>query len=77
MSESLAIEKLYMQLRLKGYFRLDFFTSENYQMIKALYKTWLERGYIEKEDEVLKLSYLGYLMFDSLMDDIFRDIKLA
>ncbi|MGE3610781.1 MAG: coproporphyrinogen-III oxidase family protein [Bacteriovoracaceae bacterium] len=50
-------------------------TSDGWQAPKeysCLMKSWIQQGYALEELGKIKLSSLGYLMLDSLMDDLFR-----
>ena len=71
------IENLYMKLRSSGGLCFSDFSGDNLSSFKKNYATWQARGYIEREDtERVFLSSLGFLMLDSLMDDIFRDLTI-
>lgn len=77
---SLIIEKLFLGLRTsKGIDLSQLFTSEvDLSEIEKLKKTWLELGYIDKMSDrsgYVKLLPLGFLMCDSIIDDIFKHIS--
>lgn len=73
---SLFIEKLYMQLRAKGCFDRNIFDGKNYMIFKKLTKKWSELGYLKSFENDFELTSNGYLMLDSLMDDIFGHLDL-
>jgi oxygen-independent coproporphyrinogen-3 oxidase len=63
--KELSLEKMYLSLR----------TSDGFPMPKGLecvVKSWLQQNYATFENGFIKLTSLGYLILDSLMDDIFR-----
>jgi oxygen-independent coproporphyrinogen-3 oxidase len=75
---SLIIEKLFLGLRFKhGFNPYELFRRESDALIlNQLFLDWKEKGYLaekSKKDE-LYLTSLGYLMCDSLIDDIFKEI---
>lgn len=63
--KELELEKTYLSLR----------TSDGIPFKKGmeeLLSTWQQLQYAKREDQQIKLTTLGFLMLDSLMDDIFR-----
>lgn len=63
--EELGIEELYLKLR----------TSEGVlpnPSAAPVYQEWQKKGYCFEEQGRIKLSSLGFIMLDSLMDDWFR-----
>lgn len=63
--KELSLEQTYLSLR----------TSEGWIPPKGsecLMKSWSQQGYAETQNERVKLTSLGFLMLDSLMDDLFR-----
>ena len=73
---SLLIEKLFLGLRFHNGFDFEtLFPNENKSFVK-LYKKWTESGYLENYSSTheIYLSALGYLMCDSLIDDVFKEI---
>lgn len=76
--DSLIVEKLFLGLRnfrgidLKTLFPAKDFTDE----ITELYSSWMRQGYLTEasSEQWFQLTALGYLMSDSLMDDIFKKI---
>jgi coproporphyrinogen III oxidase-like Fe-S oxidoreductase len=63
--EELELEHQYLGLR----------TSLGIQMRsewKGLFEGWQKKNYAELKDDRIQLTSLGFLMLDSLMDDIFR-----
>lgn len=64
-SSELKLEETYLSLR----------TSEGWIPPKGsecLMKSWTQQGFATYENDRVKLSSLGFLMLDSLMDDLFR-----
>lgn len=63
--KELSLEQTYLSLR----------TSHGWVPPKGsecLMKSWSQQGYAEIQNERIKLTSLGFLMLDSLMDDLFR-----
>lgn len=63
--KELDLESTYLSLR----------TSDGWlppEKLSCLMKSWKKQGYAEENQGKIKLTSLGYLMLDSLMDDIFR-----
>ena len=74
---SLLIEMIYMKLRAGGMLNIDFFQGDNKHAFEGLLDRWKSLGYIKKlVDGDICLAAEGYLVLDSLMDDIFRDLSL-
>jgi oxygen-independent coproporphyrinogen-3 oxidase len=74
---SLEIEKIYMKLRTSGGLSLDYFSGVNGDKFKELINAWHGRGYLLPfEQNNIHLSPRGYLMLDSLMDDIFSKLTI-
>lgn len=73
---SLTIEKIYMKLRAKGLMSVDFFDGENQQRFLKLIEAWDRQGYIAASKPCLELTPCGYLLLDSLMDDIFKELTI-
>ena len=76
--ESLLIEKLFLALRFHHgvNFKKLFIRHEQQDVIEKLIKKWKEQNYLTS-DSVLEQAYLtslGYLMCDSLIDDIFKEV---
>jgi len=61
------LEKNYLELRTS-----EGWKPKNPQKMGCLIKSWEQQGYGKWTGEKMKLSSLGFLMLDSLMDDIFR-----
>lgn len=64
-TKELALENTYLSLR----------TSEGIPLRKGMecvVKSWTQQNYCIEENSTVKLTALGFLMLDSLMDDIFR-----
>lgn len=75
--DSFLIEKIYMGIRcFHGINLLELFPNQSLSLEKIL-KAWDRSGYLKGELDIakVKLSPKGYLMCDSLMDDLFREIK--
>ncbi len=75
--ESFLLEKIYMSLR--SCLGLDFnlFDDENKKKLKTLCEKWTKTGYVKLLDEQrVTLNSKGYIVLDSLMDDIFRELSL-
>lgn len=73
---SLMIEKLYMQLRSRGCFDKNILDNQNRLAFSKLEDQWISRGYVASSSDSFELTALGYLMLDSLMDDIFNTLTL-
>lgn len=73
---SLIIEKLYMQLRAKACFDPIILGDKNELAFKKLKNVWRERGYVAEGRDEFELTAQGYLMLDSLMDDVFNSLSL-
>lgn len=74
---SLSIEKLYMKLRTAGGLGLDDFEDSNREGVEKLVGAWQDRGYIKSlENNKIHLAAKGYLMLDSLIDDIFNHLSI-
>lgn len=61
----LELEKTYLSLRISDGWQFP----ERY---RSLIQSWKQQGYGEEEAGTVKLTSLGFLMLDSLMDDLFR-----
>ncbi len=75
--EALIIEKLFLGLRSKSHFNLLSLLPGNESIFNRLCEQWKKQGYLAPEATIenLKLSPLGYLMCDSLIDDVFKQVK--
>lgn len=75
LGESLLIEKLYMNLRYHGGLKPSELFSDT-SAFEQLFNKWKNAGYLSDKAHVghIILSSEGYLMCDSLMDDIFKAI---
>lgn len=63
--DELQLEKMYLGLR----------TSQGFPMndgLRCLLQSWSNQNYARQEGDKVKLTSLGFLMLDSLMDDLFR-----
>lgn len=73
---SLLLEKLYMGIRHSGGLKWEeYFKDENLHSARKLYPKWLNLGYLDlgaTQDHII-LSSKGYLMCDSLIDDVFAN----
>ena len=63
--EELDLEATYLSLRISDGWKAP-------EKFKNLMKSWKDQGYCREEDGMIKLTSLGFLMLDSLMDDLFR-----
>lgn len=77
--ESLIIEKLFLGLRSsRGINLFEIFTSSHeHETLINLASEWKELGYLEhfSNEGDVQLSTLGFLMCDSVIDDIFKKIS--
>lgn len=73
---SLEIERIYMLLRMKKGLKTSYFKGENREKFEGLIQKWEQAGYLLGYKEGVQLSAQGYLLMDSLMDDIFRDLSV-
>ncbi len=73
---SLKIEQIYMMLRVNNGLKDDYFKGENLVKFQSLKSQWSKRGYIKSEVGGISLTPAGFLIIDSLMDDIFRDLTI-
>jgi oxygen-independent coproporphyrinogen III oxidase len=72
--EEYKLERLYTLLRTdEGISGSDFF--EETEKWTHLVKKWGSLGYLAQKEERITLSAKGYLLMDSLMDDIFLNFK--
>jgi oxygen-independent coproporphyrinogen-3 oxidase len=75
---SLLIEKLFLGLRFKNRFnpKTLFNKINDHKKLDVLFLKWKDLGYLNQESssDSINLSALGYLMCDSLIDDIFKEI---
>jgi coproporphyrinogen III oxidase-like Fe-S oxidoreductase len=63
--KELSLERLYLGLRTSDGFQLT-------QNLTCLVESWSQQKYVILEGQLIKLTSLGFLMLDSLMDDLFR-----
>lgn len=68
--DSLRIEKAYLGLRNSIGLNKNFFKDQN--SLEKVLISWNNQGYLKDFKEVIKLTPLGYLMLDSLIDDLFK-----
>ena len=77
--ESFLIEKIFLGLRSReGLDLYKIFPADSQiSKIKSLKKSWGKAGYLSSdlESPVVQLTSLGYLMCDSVIDDIFKEIS--
>ncbi len=71
----LELEKVYLNLRtFKGLGLSDVVSRGNDKALFSLIKEWRSKGYLRSaEGERLRLSSKGFLLLDSIMDDLFRE----
>ncbi|MFY7992797.1 MAG: coproporphyrinogen-III oxidase family protein [Bacteriovoracaceae bacterium] len=67
-AKELNLEKIYLSLRLSSGWKPMVMREE----LTHLIKSWESLGYAHFTDETIKLNSLGFLMLDSLMDDLFK-----
>lgn len=76
--DSLLIEKLFLGIRYQGDINLlDLFGKKQEQAVEKCISMWKERKYIsiDSSPTCLRPLPLGYLMSDSMVDDIFREVE--
>ena len=74
--KSFKLERLYMRLRTHlGLNPQDFFTSEETEVFLKIAFEWKDRGLLTESQKGFYLTAQGYLLLDSLMDEIFISIK--
>lgn len=66
--KELSLERTYLSLRLSTGWKPEVMKGDLICQIKS----WEQQGYAVYQDEVVVLTSLGFLMLDSLMDDLFR-----
>ena len=66
-STEIDLEKTYLELRTS-----EGWSPKDPQKMSCLIKSWEQQKYGKWTDGKMRLSSLGFLMLDSLMDDIFR-----
>ena len=66
------IERIYVSLRINEGIALDFFNQEK---LTELGKKWQERDLAILKDDKIILTSKGYLLLDSLMDEVFITFK--
>jgi oxygen-independent coproporphyrinogen-3 oxidase len=72
--DSLRIEKAYLALRNQMGLSMDFFSNEELVLLLQLMGEWNEAGYLRLENpDKITLSPQGYLMLDSVIDDLFKE----
>jgi oxygen-independent coproporphyrinogen-3 oxidase len=72
----LKIEQIYMMLRVKNGLKDNYFSGENLVKFQNLKRSWSDRGYIKSLANGIHLSYQGFLVIDSLMDDMFKELSI-
>ena len=73
--EKFKLEKFYTSLRTnEGLDPHEFFTGEDMDEWKKLGEKWEKAGFISSKNPHMTLSPKGYLMMDSLMEDVFLSI---
>jgi len=76
---SLMIEKIFLGLRFKNDFNLSelFSKEKEKKVLEEIIDQWKKVGYIEENSEVsaIKVTSLGYLMNDTLINDVFKYLK--
>ena len=69
------LEKIYLSLRtFRGLNVSDLFSKDNDYALYSLIDEWRLKGYLSSlENERVSLSPKGFLLLDSIMDDLFRE----
>jgi len=71
--ESFLLEKIYMSMRSSEGLDLNLLSIEKNQKLELLVSDWESKNYIKsKVDNKIYLSTRGYLLLDSLMNDLFN-----
>lgn len=70
-SDEISIEKVYLALRNAMGLEKSYFDHVDTVGFEKVLLKWSKLGYLKDSKEVIKLTSLGYLMLDSLMDDLF------
>ncbi len=65
--EEFKLEKIYMGIRSEEGIKISDFSNEILHVVKK----WKERGLVNENGEIVKLTSKGYLLLDSLMNDLF------
>lgn len=76
--ESLLIEKLFLGIRYNGQFNLaKLFSYQSNEALNKCVSMWKKRKYISDNSHVenIRTLPLGYLMSDSMVDDVFREVE--
>jgi oxygen-independent coproporphyrinogen-3 oxidase len=73
--QELRLEKLYTLLRTDIGIQGEDFFEDKKSWIKLL-DSWQEKGFILSKNGNTKLTSKGYLLMDSLMNDIFNQVKM-
>lgn len=69
--KSIKLEMLYLKLRTNVGLNLEsFFSKTDLKIVEKVVKSWQKRDYIDSINPV-KLSALGFIMLDFLMDELF------
>lgn len=70
-SDQVKLEKVYMNLRSSIGLKKSLLSDQN--KIEDMAKKWQKRGYLKNNEDSIQLNSVGYLMLDSLMDDLFTE----
>lgn len=70
--KEVTLEKIYLGLRTSDGWKPDHFSYQ----LADIFEQWKQKGYGHWNGERMVLTSLGFVMLDSLMDDLFRE-KLA
>jgi len=75
--DSFLLEKIYMSLRSCLGLEFEIFSPKDQSKLKSIVDKWSNRGYIKSVDaQKIVLNSSGFIVLDSLMDDIFRDLSI-
>jgi oxygen-independent coproporphyrinogen-3 oxidase len=75
--DSFLIEKIYMSLRSCLGLEFKIFSQTDQARLKNIIENWSKHGYVKSvDDKKVVLNSNGYIILDSLMDDIFRELSV-
>ncbi|MBF0300405.1 MAG: radical SAM protein [Oligoflexia bacterium] len=78
--KELLLEKIYLTLRtnrgLNALTTMPIANKEEFACLAKIFISWKEKGLVESEFPLIKLSSKGLLLLDSIMDDLFKCLQL-